>query len=396
MQKYVAYSLIAVGLLFAVCWFTTPFDGFVPCLTNGRSVCDYRFFIQKCLVEEEPYRPVSILSRDACYPPIAYCLVKLFPLTSCGELFYVAFLFLGLLAGLVLFLWQRERRQMFLCLGAVLVTIPFASGPLRGNPSAWSAGALFVYLAWFDSPAIWKRMVAAAALGLAAALKVTPAIYGLLYLRGSLFLPEKWPKEEIFVAVLSFVMLFALPFVFFGGPNAVDSWMCNALANSQHYGRLADFGLVPVAYQLGFARSPVLLSFAVHLTTALALLFCLAACHTRRLYLSLTLLGVAMVFLCHHDYGLVYLLPAFACWIGEDRSTVARGWNMRGILAVESVLWFLVLESALCVHSAFAFRLYGNTSNGSIVMLGLLSFATIVSRRLESTWNLREHTPPSA
>lgn len=378
MRKFVAFALIATGLLFVVCWFTTPFDGFVPRLTDGRNVCDYRFFIQKCLVEEEPYRPVNMQPRDACYPPIAYCLIKCFPLTSCGESFYVAFLFLGLLAGLVFFLWQRERRQMLLCIGAVVMTIPFASGPLRGNPSAWAAGALFVFLAWFDAEAMWKRMVAAVALGFATSLKVTPVVYGLLYLRGRLTVPEKWPKEDIFVAALSGVMLFAIPFIFFGGPNEVDPWIRNALANSRHYGRLADFGLVPVANQLGLIRSLASLTVAVHLTTLLAVAFCFAACFARRLYVALALLGVAMVFLCHHEYGLGYLLPAFACWLGEKRPSDMPAWGDGAILAVEAVLWFLVLESALCAYSIPAFLLYGVISNWAVILLGLLLLAVVL------------------
>ena len=377
MRKLVAFALIATALFFVGCWFTTPFDGFYPRLANGLNVCDYRFFIQKCLVEDEPYRPVNILPRDACYPPIAYCLVKCFPRTSCGEAFYVAFLFLGLLAGLVFFLWQRERRQLLLCLGAVVVTVPFASGPLRGNPSAWAAGALFVFLAWYDAEVMWKRMVAATALGFATSLKVTPVIYGLLYLRGCPFIPEKWPKVEISVAALSFLVLFAVPFVFFGGPNEVDPWISNALANSRHYGQLADFGLVPVALQLGLVRSPIVLTLVVHLTSALAILFCFAACLTRRIYLSLTLLGVAMVFLCHHEYGLVYLLPAFACWLGEERPAAAQIGGNRWIAIGEAALWFLVFEQAMCVKSVYSVFYCGVVCNWAVIALGLLSFARV-------------------
>lgn len=389
MRKFVAFALIVTGVLFVVCLFAKPFAGFEPRLAAGRNVCDYRFFIQKCLVEEEPYRPVNMHPRDACYPPIAYCLIKCFPLTTCGESFYVAFLFLGLLAGLVFFLWQRERRQTLLCVGAVLVTIPFASGPLRGNPSAWAVGALLAFLAWFDSEAMWKRMVAAFALGFAFSLKITPVVYGLLYLRGRLTVPEKWPKEDIFVAALSGVMLFAIPFVFFGGPNEVDPWIRNALANSRHYGRLADFGLVPVADRLGLISSLASLTVAVHLTTLLAVVFCFASCFTRRLYLTLTLLGVAMVFLCHHEYGLGYLLPAFACWLGEKRPPGVSARGDGAVLAVEAVLWFLVFESALCVYSIPAVLLYGVICNWAVILLGLLSLAVIwaeQNKRDKSVW----------
>ena len=387
-RKIVAFSLIATALFFVGCWFATPFDGFCPRLADGLNVCDYRFFIRKCLVEYEPYRPVNILPRDACYPPIAYCLVKCFPLTSCGEAFYVAFLFLGLLAGFVFFLWQRERRQVLLCLGAVVMTVPFASGPIRGNPSAWAAGALFVHLAWYDAEAVWKRMVAATALGFAASLKVTPVIYGLLYLRGCLFSPEKWPKLEISVAAMSFLVLFAVPFVSFGGPNEVDVLIGNALANSKHYGQLADFGFVPVARLLGLIRSPMALTLAMQLTSAFVLLFCFAACFTRRSYLSLTLLGVAMVFLCHHEYGLAYLLPAFASWLGEKWPDAKQVCGNRWVAIVEAALWFLVFEQAMCVKSVYSVYYCGVICNWAVIALGLLSFALVAVSWLREKANI--------
>lgn len=377
MRKLTARALIATGLLFAVCWLAAPSGSFMPRLTTGYDICDYRFFISKCLAEERPYRPETIPARDACYPPIAYCLVRCFPLTPCGEDFYVSFLFLGLFAGLVFFLRQRHYKLM--CAGVMVLTMPFAAGPLRGNPSAWAAGSLFVYLAWFDAEKQWKRMVAAGALGLAVALKITPVVCGLLYLRGCLFTPEKWPKEEMIVGAMSFVMLFAVPFMFFGGPNEVDAWLENALANAEHYSRVADFGLVPVVASLRRFMPYQALGLAVRLTTVVAVLFCLVSCFARRFYHALTLLGAALVFLCHHDYGLVYLLPAFACWMCEVRPGGEMRWLDTWVLSLEALMWFLVFESAICVATkeVFAFNVH-LACNGAVIMLGALSFSQVV------------------
>lgn len=385
MRRFVARALIVTGLFFAVCWFAAspaPADGFHPRLSIALNVVDYRFFIKKCLAEEWPYRPVTIAAHDACYPPIAYCLVKCFPPTSRGEAVYVAALVVGLLAGLVFFLMQRQRQDLLLCIGAVALTVPFASGPIKGNPSAWAAGALFVFLAWYDAEAMWKRCVAAVALAFAASLKITPVLYGLLYLRGRLFDPEKWPKEEIFVAAFSFAVLFAVPFVFFGGPNEVNAWLRNAIENSRHYSQGADFGLVPVIGLLA-RRIPLLtLGFAVQMTTAVAVVFGVSSCFARQFHHALTLLGVAMAFLCHHDYGLVYLLPAFASWVGAPRQEGKSRWIGNVVLLVESALWFLVFESVLCVHSYRAIEIGNMVCNWAVVALGVISLATVVAGAL--------------
>ena len=374
MRRVVLAALLVTGLVFALSWFVVSSDEYEPRLTIGFNACDYRVFISRCLLEDAPYRPVTIPAHDACYPPIAYCLVRLFAQGSCGEVLYVSLLFAGLAAGLVFFMRQRRLKDVILLVGAVVMTVPFASGPIRGNPAAWATGAVCVFLAWYDAEEMWKRMIAASALGFATALKITPVVYGLLYLRGSLCEPEKWPKEEIFVAAMSFIAFFAIPFVFFGGPNEVEAWLGNALGNSRHYSPLADYGLAPIVRLFGDSLPSVALSLSVHLTNLLAVLLCLASCFARRFYHALVLLGVAMVFLCHHDYGLAYLLPAFACWLAEPRPGGMAKWAANGLLAVESLSWFLVFESLLCVHSHHLLELNEQVvGNGAVMLLGLLS-----------------------
>lgn len=376
MRKFVAMALLAAGAFFALCRMNVPSGEYAPRLTVGFDACDYRVFIKKCLVESQPYRPVAMRSLDACYPPIAYCLIKLFPLTPRGEIAYLLSLFGGLMAGFVFFLLQRRLKHVPLCIGSVLLTIPFVSGPLRGNPAAWAAGSVFVFLALFDSPQMWKRMVAAVALAFATSLKITPVVFGLLYLRNRPLDPDKWPKEELMIAGLSFAMFFAVPFVFFGGPNAVDAWFMNALANSSHFSPLADYGLAPFMRCFGDLLPRRSLSLAVQLTNLLAVAFCLASCFTRQFQRALTLLGVAMVFLCHHDYGLAYLLPAFACWLGEKRPDGPSGLAGNARLLLESVLWFLVFEPALCVPSLRSLVFNEQiVSNGAVILLGLLALA---------------------
>ena len=381
MKKTVLFPLVA--LIAAEVVFTAFFltakpgpDCFAPRLSTGADICDYRAFIKYCLIEEQPYRPRIIEAHDACYPPIAYCLVGFFPATSTGRNAYVSALVAGLLAGFLVFLFQRSRRGALACLGATLVTVPFVSGPLRGNPSAWAAGALFVHLAWFDAASRWKRVVAAVALGFAASLKITPVVYGLLYLRGKLLDPRAWPRREIILSALAFLLFFAIPFLFFGGPGEVGAWFQNALGNSRYYSREATVGILPFVALFASPVPPWALELTVHLTHGLAALLCLAACFQRQFHSALTLLGCAMMLLCHHDYGLVYLLPAFACWVSESCSSSEVGWSGTAVLIVESALWLLCLEPALCVISFRMLDVNEMICSGACMALAII---TVVS-----------------
>ena len=378
MRKYVAFALIATGVLFATRWFIEPSSSFTPRLLSAFDVCDYRVFIKRCLVEPRPYCPITIPARDACYPAIAYCLVKCFPITSRGETIYVSTLFIGLFAGFVFFLLQRRQKHKLLCIGAILLTVPFACGPLRGNTTAWATAATFVFLAWFDAEEKWKRIIAAVALGFAASLKLTPAIYGLLYLRGQLLKPKQWPFMEIVLSAASFAALFVVPFYFFGGISEIGHWFQNALANSAHYSREADFGITPIACLFSFCLPYAAWGWSVNLTNAMALLFCVASLFARRFYHALLLLGVAMAFLCHFDYGLTYLLPVFALWIGETCSYgVSRKIGITIVLA-EALLWFLLLQSVTCAFSENLLYDGYIVYNGALLLLGLMSLGYVI------------------
>lgn len=322
-------------------------------LTTGLPVCDYRFFISKCIQEGKPYDPVTINYRDACYPPIAYLLVKWFPLSARGEDAYVWVLFLGLVAGWALLVREKfgsDRLWYFL---PILGTGFFLAGPLRGNPSAWAAGAVFVFLAWYDSKVKWKRYAAAIALGFSASLKITPALFGLVYLRGRLMQPKSWPLYEIVVAALSCLILLVIPFYFFGGIDAIAPWFFNALENAKHYGSLSTVGFVELFNHRYLHNDVLPLHISMLLTKLLTALTLIAALFTANRYRQVLLLGSAMLLLGHHEYAFIFLLPAFMLWFAQEE-TATRPF----IDTLEGLCWFVVLCPLMNTFSAIAAMSY--------------------------------------
>jgi hypothetical protein len=104
---------------------------------------------------------------------------------------------------------KKYKLPLYVLIGLLLSGVWFFSME-RGNLIFLSAAGVCLYLCYYDSGNKKERMFAVFALALAATLKVYPAIYGLLYL-------EKKQYKEIFLCIISTLLLVFLPFVFFKG-----------------------------------------------------------------------------------------------------------------------------------------------------------------------------------
>jgi len=308
-----------------------------PSLLVNDPVCDYRAFISKCLASENVYRPVDCERKDACYPAIAYRLLRGFPSTADGERALVCFSAAVLIGGLLLLLCSRFGIRGGYVFVSVALTEVLLAGPLRGNPSSWAAAAIFVFIVWHDAPNRSRRLIAALALSFAVSLKLTPAIWGILYLRERALEPREWPWVEIISVGIVSLMLLLIPFAGFGGTQAITDWWSNALANAAHYGSLSRFGFVEIANRY-FIENAIATQAAIVMSTLVAIAATVAAAFTRTRGRVLLLLGGAMVLLSHHEYGLVYLLPAFAEFVfcGSLRRAPV-------LALLESVLWFVIM-----------------------------------------------------
>ncbi len=122
-------------------------------------------------------------SVDKVYPAFALLPLKFFPQTRGGAYCWTIFAGLLFLASLVLCARSRDRRiaSCFWPL-AFACSMPFIFNFERGNPVWLSAAAVGVFLAWWNSDSPCRRRWAAIGLGVAAVLKIAPAVLGVLYL----------------------------------------------------------------------------------------------------------------------------------------------------------------------------------------------------------------------
>lgn len=96
----------------------------------------------------------------------------------------------------------------------------------RGNILVFSLIFTLVFIHWYDSPSRIKRDIAYIFLGLAAAIKIYPAIFGILLLR-----QKKW-KEAIRCAIYG-IILFIGPFLFIGGWPTLIQYFNNLTSSTE-------------------------------------------------------------------------------------------------------------------------------------------------------------------
>jgi len=315
-----------------------------------RPFCDYRSFMLPCMTSERPYHPNGAERRDACYPAVVYAVVSRLS-TNKGETWkpikrewlYFSSIVLLELVGLA-FLLVTTPDGLRLPVAASLICSPaLLSSVLRGNPSGWAFALVCIFLFGYKKNAAPWRYAAAAALGGAVAIKLTPVLFGLLYLCGRADKPRLWPWKDILTAASVALLLTFVPFIFYGGPETVSTWLENAFANSRFYSVYEPiWGFTALLNALDPTGDvPRLTACAVILTKIAMLTAAAAALFARTRYLQLMLVGIAMTFAVHHDYGAAYLLPAFVAWLSDG---YPEGYAESRIAnVIEGIAWFMIL-----------------------------------------------------
>ena len=185
--------------------------------------------------------------RDSCYPALGSLLVKPFPFAAGGW-----FAGLGALLWAAAFLALADGRKGLVPLAACLVSAPMVFALERGNPIVHAAAASLLFVAWHDAEARWKRGVAYVSLAVAAALKIVPAVLGVLLLGRARQLDGgtgNWWRTCLrdggALAALG-ACLFFVPFVWCGGCEGFAQWLRNAAENAAAYVHSGAWGAVAI------------------------------------------------------------------------------------------------------------------------------------------------------
>lgn len=305
-----------------------------------------------CAIADDAYHPGVVKDVDACYPAIAYAIVRAFPEGHAGGV-----LLTGLMTAAFLLALLAIRRD-FLAVSVCAFSAPMLFTIERGNLVILAAAGVAFFIAFYDSPRKGLRVFAAFALAAAAALKITPAVFAVLYLFPSRTSDNQlaWRLAMDVRSLLLFAAfsaaLFIIPFLFFGGiPDGLVSWFGNAKQNSSEYALATRWGFVALGraihHALGHDVHSVWIGYAACRVASITLgtVCLLAAGRIRWNRVSSPIADSHVVFLLAssmlllsppmHFYTGLYLLPAFVLRIGV--------FGRLKFDILEAILWLLML-----------------------------------------------------
>ena len=261
-----------------------------------------------CADSVRTYVPDCILRKDACYPPICYDFVKLFPKDiAVGGAIHACFGAAALVLGLAVLLRKRGMswQAMALTVLAVLCSWPAMNAIGVSNQILFAAGFVCIFFAWHDDdvpllgrfmPSLRRRHAALAFLTLAIAFKLTPVFFALW-----LVCARRW-REFVVVGVLSSLLVF-VPFARHGGFAGFLEYLEDLRLHAQVYAASANWGVVAVARYVALGLGVDMADFragcqvwrAIDFTVAAVSLwlFFRSRCETRRMVFLVTALLVA-------------------------------------------------------------------------------------------------------
>jgi len=301
--------------------------------------------------------------RDKVYPVFAVLPMKMFPASRFGGYLWSALAGIVLIASMCMI--ARSWWPVLLAL-----SMPFLFNVERGNPVWISAACAGIFLAWWDDEKEWKRLVAAACLAVAGAMKIAPFALGAVYL-------TKWRwRPVILCGVLSLAFVF-VPWLFVSdGFAALPVMFRNASEHAKYVQRASDFGLVQLwrtvrivqgAYVHEIWPGMKAVAIASQLIGA-----CVLIVGARRRDNLLLVGGMMWAAGNMYYYAMLYLLPVLALEVMHDdgRSWGAWRWIRAGVwLALLSPLQLIVLG-----HSA-------NQVIGNVMLMMLVALTMLEHRR---------------
>ena len=271
------------------------------------------------------------------------------------------------LAGIVLlaFLCLIAKSWWPLVLG---LSMPFIFNFERGNTTWLSAAFLGMFLAWWDDEKEWKRMVAAACLAVAGAMKVTPFAMGAIY-----FTKWRW-RSVLLCGFLSVVFVFVPWFFVQDGMAELSAMVRNAAAQSQFMQRASDVGLVQLWRTFRIVAGQCVQEVwpgmkAVAILSQLIGVAVLVVGAKRRDYL-LMVGGMLWAAGNMYYYAMLYLLPVLVIELfsRKERKDRKDGNEKGALMWIELGLWLALLSPLQVVvlgHSA-------NQVIGNVALMGLM------------------------
>lgn len=197
--------------------------------------------------------------------------------------------------------------EKFVFLGMILFSAPFLFAYDRGNAILLVLLALLLYLFLYKSDSFIRRVIAYNVLGIAAGIKIFPAIFGVL-----LFRERKW--QEILLAVVVGLVWFFVPFVF------TDGNVFTLVDNIRNTDNIRD--IINLAGYMENVGSGAFVNSTALLDTLGRILNVSTNVFSAILNYTILVLGLSAVLFCKKIAewqlwtiltGIVILIPGFSC-----------------------------------------------------------------------------------
>lgn len=265
----------------------------------------------------------------ACFPPLAYCLYALAAkilrldnagnpdgLGTSGSGLLLLSMLTALFAALFLLAFLRpqnaQRRQDRFLAVLLLGSYPFWLAVERGNMSLLVLLLLMYAMSLRDSDRAAERELALILIAVAAALKLYPAIFGVLYLA------EKRYKDALRLLAYG-ILFFFVPFVFFDGAVGFRIFLHNLTAVGSGATGVTIVGIcgrIGEQIGIGLARGHDLGKAAAMVYFTIALWVCFRNKKSWRTVAALTSLMIVFV-AASGSYCLIYWAIPFRSFLDE-------------------------------------------------------------------------------
>lgn len=244
-------ALIVSGLVWAACLASSvcPAQRHAFYLDGSEWFGDYRV-ARECAAAAVTYRPGLVEAKDACYPPICYALVGWLPRDVMrGGAFFSLLGATAFLLALAVFAHRATDGDVgaaALWVAGVALSAPMVLAVTVSNQVLLAAAGVLVFLAWHDAPSRTRRLAALAALAVASALKLTPAVFAALLVKR-----RDW--KGLAVCAAAGAALVFVPFAWAGGFEGLRDLLANLKLQSDYYSLRTTWGVVALDRSLRIA-----------------------------------------------------------------------------------------------------------------------------------------------
>ena len=315
--------------------------------------------------DRNPYFDISNASTEHIYPPLAYAIfylfsrIVIFP-TSYPDIIYQAqfsiifilsIVFVILLFAIFLTTIGRNNRtkvsnvnnmEFILCVSFIF-SYPVIFVIERGNLLLLSVTFLAGFFAFYNSKSRLLRELSLIFLALAFALKLSPAVFGLI------LLSDKRVKDGIRCAIYG-ILLFVSPFFLFHGGFFIN---LKKMAENIHswneiYKYLSGLGFfntinVFVKIKLWTSTAPIVLTISRIIAVAMCILFVINIFLEKKQWKKVFMLTLITILLPYHvnPYNIIYFIPATLIFLLTADRTI---FNLI-LMLVQSFLYNIFLYS---------------------------------------------------